>query len=333
MKQQMPEWLGHFDDPYGIVWRASNLIRRVSLSRTCKFLQSYVRYPKFKRPVFVLGVPRSGTTMVFKLLSASSQLGSVGREGHDIWRTYHHPRYTGWRSDHVGRGAVKPGERRFINAFLYAYVGRQRLVEKTPENSLRVPYLLDLFPDAVFVVVWRNPCDVINSLINGWRHPKGHFRSYFVPEDLHIPDYPHRRRWSFTLIDGWRNYRASSIPEIAFAQWAQATEALVAARGLIRQDQLLEIFLEDLIATPQQVLIQICRHVGIEKESLLESELTRLIENPVNALSLPRAKKWQTENREAILALAPRIAPLAAQAAYQIDPATGDCTLLRQHPL
>ena len=72
-------------------------------------------------------------------------------------------------------------------------------MEKTPENSFRVPHLLDLFPDARFLVIWRNPLLVLRSLIRGWRDPAGRFRSYFVSEDLRIPGYPHRRMWRFTL--------------------------------------------------------------------------------------------------------------------------------------
>ena len=51
-----------------------------------------------KRPVFVIGCPRSGTTVLFSLLRASPGLASIGQEGHVLWESFHHPREHGWRS-------------------------------------------------------------------------------------------------------------------------------------------------------------------------------------------------------------------------------------------
>jgi hypothetical protein len=62
---------------------------------------------------------------------------------------------------------------------------------------------------------------VISSLIDGRRHPMGRYRSYCVSKDLSVPGYPHRRRWCFALIDGWQEYAARPVHEIAFAQWDQ----------------------------------------------------------------------------------------------------------------
>lgn len=42
----------------------------------------------------------------------------------------------------------------------------RRLVVKSPVNTLRIPVLLDLFPDAKFVFIYRNPFDVWNSSVH-----------------------------------------------------------------------------------------------------------------------------------------------------------------------
>lgn len=313
------------DDPWGIAWRITNCVKRVSLRRTCRFLAGYVRGISYERPVFVIGVPRSGTTLLFSLLRASQELGGLPHEGHDLWRTYHHPRYTGWRSDAVGTGAVGCGERRFVNAYLYAHaITTRRFVEKTPENLLRVPYLLELFPDALFVVVTRNPGDVIHSLIQGWRHPSGRFRSYYVPHDLSIPGYPQRRRWCFALIDGWRNYVAAPIPQIAFAQWEQCTQALLAARGLVPAGQWFEVHFEQLLTDPEETLARLCASLSIHNTPALRKKLTDLLAAPVNALSAPGMNKWRREPAQEVTALLPQIAPLAAAVGYRVDDASGE---------
>jgi sulfotransferase family protein len=128
----------------------------------------------------------------------------------------------------VGQGELRRGERRFVNAGFYVVAGGSRFVEKTPANSLRIPYLFELFPDASVVVMHRNPCDVINSLITGWRLRGGRFRSLRVPASLDIPAYPYSRVWSFVLVDGWLSSRSGDgrLRDRAPAAWL-AGSALV----------------------------------------------------------------------------------------------------------
>lgn len=329
MAEQMPGMLAKMDDPWGITWRLVNFIKRFSLHRSLRLLSGLLRGINYERPVFVIGVPRSGTTMLFHLLRESPELGALPREGHDMWRTYHHPRYAGWRSDAVGRGQVKWGEARFINAYLYSYtVETKRFVEKTPENSLRIPYLLDLFPDALFVIIKRNPGDVINSLINGWRHPAGRYRSYFVPQDLHIPSYPHRRRWCFALIEGWRDYVSSPIPQIAFAQWEQCTKAISAARDMVPASRWLELHFEQLLIQPDETLLRICEAIDIQKSQILHEKLETLIAQPVNALSAPAIGKWRGQNEQEISQLLPQLASIAPEAGYRLDAERGQFEII-----
>jgi hypothetical protein len=43
---------------------------------------------------------------------------------------------------------------------------RRRLVLKSPVNTLRIPLLLEMFPDAKFLSIYRNPYDVYNSCVH-----------------------------------------------------------------------------------------------------------------------------------------------------------------------
>jgi hypothetical protein len=293
------------------------------MRRGLKFLWGYASGVEYRRPVFVLGAPRSGTTMLFELLKETPELSGLPGEGHDIWRALHHPRYSGWRSDALDADDVRLGERRFVAARFYAQLGRGRLVEKTPENSLRLPYLLELFPDASVLVVRRNPCDVISSLIDGWRHSEGRYRSYFVPEDLTIPGYAHRRRWCFALIEGWREYASRPIHEIAFAQWDQCTRAIELARPLVTPDNWIDVALENLLENPEGALTAICQRVGVRRGEAFERRLKELVAEPANALSPPGGEKWRAHHPREIEELLPRIATAAAGRGYVVDPVTG----------
>ena len=312
LRGQTPTWLSRFEDPWGIVWRVSNLARRISLSRTVKFGAALLREQRFDRPLFIIGAPRSGTTAVFRWLAAAPGFGSLPREGHDLWRAYHHPRYGGWKSDAVGSGELGLGERRFAGAFLRSYFSEARFVEKTPENSFRVPYILDLFPDARFLVVRRDPLATMRSLINAWRDPTGRFRSYYVPEELRIPDYPHSRQWCFALIEGWRELRSSPIPEIAGAQWSAFADALREARGRVASGRWMEIRLEDLIERSDEVSAQVHAFAGIDPDRRLAEALETVTRDPVYALN-------SGGGDEDVQALAPRFEEKILASGYQLE--------------
>lgn len=52
-----------------------------------------------------------------------------------------------------------------IRKLTYKYK-QKRLVMKSPGHTLRIPYLLDLYPNAKFLHIYRNPYDVYNSVVH-----------------------------------------------------------------------------------------------------------------------------------------------------------------------
>jgi hypothetical protein len=322
-KEQMPGLLARLDDPFGITWRAANTIRRLDPARTARFVRAWLNPRSHRAPILIVGMPRSGTQLLFHVLRESSELGGMPREGHDAWRAYHHPRRWGWRGDRVRAGQVQPGERRFISAWFSSFCGNRRLVEKTADNLVRIPYLLELFPDAMFVVMKRNPCDVLNSYINMWRQPHGRFRSYFVPAHLRIPGYPHAHRWCSTLVEGWQDLISSPVPQIALAQWSEYVNCLDEARRLVPATQWLELSFEDVLATPHATMKAVYERLDLTPQPAVDAKLAELLANPINTLSPPGHEKWRTENEEEISELLPRIIGPAALLGYRVDPSSG----------
>jgi hypothetical protein len=107
------------------------------------------------RPIFVLGCPRSGTSLLLQALLRSPDLRSVQSEGHILWDEFHHPRDRGWDSDALAAEDATERERQYVYCAIRLWTRGKRFVDKTPENSLRVGYLDALFPDAVFVFLRR----------------------------------------------------------------------------------------------------------------------------------------------------------------------------------
>lgn len=56
---------------------------------------------------------------------------------------------------------------RFLKKVTYKY--RRPLVLKSPANTARIKLLLELFPDARFVYIHRNPLDVFRSTMHTWK--------------------------------------------------------------------------------------------------------------------------------------------------------------------
>src|SRR3954468_16814436 len=107
------------------------------------------------RPIIIVSAPRSGSTLLLETLAASPDLWSVGGESHAVIEgiPWLHPGSRGWESNRLGRAdadarTIRLLRRRF-SAAVRDRVGRRapvgpprvRLLEKTPRNALRIPFL------------------------------------------------------------------------------------------------------------------------------------------------------------------------------------------------
>lgn len=119
-----------------------------------------------QRVAFVIGAPRSGTTILGDVLSAHPDVA------------YWHEPYFVWdlrleRLDDDVRSAAQatPEVRRFVRGEFERHLersGRALLVEKTPRNCLKLPFVRAIFPGARLVHIHREPVDVIRSMRVQW---------------------------------------------------------------------------------------------------------------------------------------------------------------------
>jgi LPS sulfotransferase NodH len=75
-------------------------------------------------PVFIVGSPRSGTTLLFELLDRSPRLASTRGESHFLWELFHPSRSPAWRSHQLGPEDVTEAERRAVYWLIQAITRR-----------------------------------------------------------------------------------------------------------------------------------------------------------------------------------------------------------------
>ncbi len=187
--------------------------------------------------------------------------------------------------------------------------GPIRLLEKTPENCLRLPFLQALFPDARVIFLTRDGRANVHSLLEGWRQPHL-FPGYRTPVPVTSPGQT-RGRWAFTLIPGWRELVDSPLEEICARQWVACNQAVLDYAASPGALPVLRMSYEALIAAPDVSLRRLAEFLAIDVAHI--PAYGRPLPE-VNVVSPPGAEKWRAESA-ALARVEPIIAPLMAQLA------------------
>lgn len=116
------------------------------------------------RTIIVIGAARSGTKIVRDSLAAAAAAGAVPYDIGFVWR------YGNESSpdDVLSKRDIKPRTRRLVRSYIAKYARNGVVVEKTVGNTLRVPFVAALIPEASFVYVERDGVDVAVSTEREW---------------------------------------------------------------------------------------------------------------------------------------------------------------------
>lgn len=250
-----------------------------------------------RQPVFIISPPRSGSTMLYEALARSPSLHSIGGESHALIEQIEglHPHFQNWSSNRLDRShATAPIQQllreRFIAALRDAAgtpaKGSVRMLEKTPKNSLRIPFLQAVFPDAQFIYLYRDPRPTLASMIEAWT--SGRFRTY-----PRLPDWTDAP-WSLLLVPGWRDLRALDLPEIVAHQWARTTTMLLDDLAAVPAARLHGVDYADLVADPASSIAKLCGSLDIVWPKPTEA---RLPLSPT-VVSPPDPDKWRRYEAE-----------------------------------
>jgi len=194
-------------------------------------------------PIFVVGQPRTGTTLVERIITSHSQVHSAGelkQFGNALRRL---TRYAGSArfSAALAEGAatvdVRQLGRTYIETTRKMAGDTPRFVDKLPTNFHYVPLILKALPNAKIVHLRRNPMDACFSS----------FKQLFADAYLHSYDLEemarHHARY-YRLMETWRRRFGDRYHEVAYEHVAADLEPnarkLIDFLGLPWEDACLE---------------------------------------------------------------------------------------------
>lgn len=142
------------------------------------------------RLLFVIGPPRSGSTLLMRMLSSHSEIYSrpephlFGPLAHlGYFETVEKAPFDQFQAADAMRAIVADlpeGEEDYVDAcrayvdILYGRLlaargaGRRFFLDKTPANALVLPFITRLYPNARYVVLTRHPAAVFSSFANSF---------------------------------------------------------------------------------------------------------------------------------------------------------------------
>ncbi len=244
------------------------------------------------RPVFIIAVPRSGSTLLFDLLRAHEGARAWDTEAYPPWVAVDTTVATGPRGDAFDPAAVDDTAWRRAEWALHEGVMRgglrerhgrvrYRLVEKTPANVIRVAALATMFPDALFIHLTRDAPQNIASLLEGRE------------KRLAVRGWPakHGYDWHFLMPPAWLGHVDHS-PAAQFAwQWLVGNQTAVDDLDAVPRSRWARIRYEDLISDAPQMLDDLLAFSYLPPSARVSEAAAKLAPSQA-VLSAPDEDKW-----------------------------------------
>jgi len=283
---------------------------------------------ELKPPILLFGNTRSGTTIVQKVLSTHPDIVEW-YEPNALW-LYGDP---GRVHDEFDKSDATDRVKHYIRKRFLKYQkqhGNRVVVEKTPQNILRIPYVRAIFPEATFLFIVRNPFSFISSVEYKWQRPvtgsgilrrlkdmpasQIHYwvRRYFVQQI-----YKRVLRRKYLSIWGPRyrgiqdDLKTHDLLTVIARQWSVCSSKAEKDMAAFENGQILRLKYEDFVEDPISDLERICAHCGLE----MTGDMLKAARGMVKS---DRKLKWQRFDPRDLARILPEIRDEMQRHGYEI---------------
>lgn len=290
---------------------------------------------RFYRPTIIVAAPRSGSTLLFETMRHSRSLWTIGDESHMVFEHLKKldPRHGICSSNRlVARDADDETVERIREVFFehlrdssdrpYGELDvdtapAPRFLEKTPKNSLRIPFLNEVFPDARYIYLFRDPRENLSSIIEAWRS------SDFVTYSG-LPGWP--GQWSFLLPPGFEHLWGTSLEEVVAFQWRAANQFILDDLRAIPADRWTAVSYAELITDTTATIRRLCDFADIPFDEDLREHCNRQLPLSRYTKTDPKNGKWR-RNEIIIEQVMSDLRPVIERIAVDVSPYTSSPVL------
>ncbi len=295
---------------------------------------------------FIIGSPRSGTTILGNILNHHPEIVEW-YEPYYVWLKYFDnskddiwdiPAKNGKTSHYIWREFVHYKKK----------MGASLVIDKSPGHALNIAPILSVFPNSKWIHILRDGRDATLSINKEWRRREQIvqkkdfiklvktarqmirrqplFRYKFMALwfeltsnlSLNPRRYLNKSKWQGNIgwgprFKGWDEYLESHTAiEFNAMQWHQLIKAVHSSWASIPKNNKLEIRYEKLLQNPRQYLTSILNFLGFSPENDFFNVIPSLKSNNFN--------KWKTEfTQREIELIKPILSPMLDELGYTTD--------------
>ncbi|RWA77248.1 sulfotransferase [Mesorhizobium sp.] len=283
---------------------------------------------ELKPPIFLIGNYRSGTTIAQKLIGLHPDI-VTWYEPRTLW-LYADPAR---RHDEFGQTDATEKVTRYIRDRFLEYQSRnggRQIMENTPSNVLRVPFVHEIFPEAIFLYITRNPFSCVSSMELKWQRTKTfkgirrtlsttpvtqihYYAKDFIKQIIankilkrkYTPIYGPR----YKGID--RDLQEHEKLTVIARQWARGNQKAREDLARLGSGRVFSFRYEDLMQDPEPVLRRIYQHCGLD----CTDDIVRTAKEMIDP---GRQQKWLRFEPKDLTAIIPEIRDEMAFYHYEI---------------
>ncbi len=295
------------------------------------------------KPAFIIGSPRSGTTILENILSCHAEIAEW-YEPYYLWERF----FTSTANDVWSPAELTPGVEKVIRKEFEKFTQKADqtvVLDKSPTHAFNIEIIHQIFPDAKWIHMLRDGRDVTLSINKEWqkreqmvrqrnygrlfrvawqmlgRQPFWRYKLeallFEMKTNLSVNPrrYLNKSKWRGEpgwgpRFYGWDEYiKTHSYLQFNAMQWVKSVEAVLSSWPRLPEENRLEVRYEDLLTDPVTNISEIVKFLG--------QEPTEAFFQNIPSLKSGNFHKWKDELTPSEIAeIKPILSPLLETTGY-----------------